>query len=103
MNKFGRSRAFVSFLGMVLFSLPLTSRGEAGGPQITSEQVSQAVREIKKVCTSEIEQDAVPGTGQRGDRLPTRLFVQTYRFHSGRRTGRREKNLLGLENQRSGS
>jgi CubicO group peptidase (beta-lactamase class C family) len=62
MSKLGRSRAYVSFLGMVLFSsLPLTLRAEPGGLQITSEQVSQAVREIKKVCTSEIEQDVVPG------------------------------------------
>ena len=28
---------------------------------VASEQVNQAVREIQKVCTSEIEQDAVPG------------------------------------------
>jgi CubicO group peptidase (beta-lactamase class C family) len=62
MNKLGRSRAYVGFLGMVLFSsLSLNLRAEPGGPQITSEQVSQAVREIKKVCISEIEQDVVPG------------------------------------------
>ncbi len=61
MNKLGRSRAFVSFLGMVLSFLPQALRAEGGGPQITSEQVSQAVREIQKICSSEIEQDAVPG------------------------------------------
>ena len=61
MNKLGRSRAFVSFLGIALV-VPLPAvRGEAGESPITPEQVSQAVREIQKVCTSEIEQDAVPG------------------------------------------
>jgi CubicO group peptidase (beta-lactamase class C family) len=61
MNKLGRSRAFVSFLGIVWLFLPLPVGAHAGETPITSEQVSQAVREIQKVCNNAIEQDAVPG------------------------------------------
>ena len=61
MSKLGGPRALATFLGLLLLFLHLPARAQGGRTQITSEQVNQAVREIQKVCPSEIEQDAVPG------------------------------------------
>jgi CubicO group peptidase (beta-lactamase class C family) len=61
MNKLVRSRAIISFLGMVWLFFPLPVRAQGGGTPITSEQVNQAVRQIQKVCTNETEQNTVPG------------------------------------------
>ena len=61
MSKLGGPRGLATFLGLLLVFLHLLARAQGGQTQITSEQVNQAVREIQKVCTSEVEQDAVPG------------------------------------------
>ncbi len=44
---------------MLFTHLPV--KGQGGGTKITREQVSQAVREIQKLCEDEIEQGVVPG------------------------------------------
>jgi CubicO group peptidase (beta-lactamase class C family) len=61
MNKFGRCRASFRFLAVGWLFFDLAVRALGAETQTTPEQVSQAVREIQKVCTSEIAQDAVPG------------------------------------------
>jgi CubicO group peptidase (beta-lactamase class C family) len=61
MSKVGRSYAFVTLLGFMLSVIQLPMPAQGGGPQITSEQVNQAIGEIQKLCENEIKQGAVPG------------------------------------------
>ena len=61
MNKFHRTCAFMRILAMVMLFTHLPVKGQGSGTKITREQVSQAVREIQKLCEDEIEQGVVPG------------------------------------------
>jgi CubicO group peptidase (beta-lactamase class C family) len=61
MKKPVRSHAFLALIGLMLLFIQLPLRAQGGATQITTEQVNQAVREIQKLCETEIKQGAVPG------------------------------------------
>ena len=62
MNNLDKSRGLVTLLGLLTMAfIHLPAYGEGNSTQITTEQMSQAVRDIQKLCQDEIRQGAVPG------------------------------------------